>query len=187
MRRPAQARARQGAPRRGPAVAFPSGLISSDIHAHSRKQRCPSSGAQARFCKVQRTLRGWRAHIQAGPGTVWEERNGYVYINGKKLNEPYIRPERRDHLTLSLIDLPPNGTQTRIPKDYYLVMGDNRRLSCDSRRWGLVPRKNLIGEVFATYWPVDRVSHALWVAALAIAALLAAASLLVRLRSKRTS
>jgi hypothetical protein len=37
-------------------------------------------------------------------------------------------------------------------------MGDNRRESCDSRRWGSVPRKNIIGEVFMTYWPPNRIS-----------------------------
>jgi signal peptidase I len=92
------------------------------------------------------------------PSEVWEERNGFVYINGKKLDEPYIKPDRRDHQTLGLSDIPPRNTHTRIPKDYYLMMGDNRNSSCDSRRWGLVPRKNLIGEVFATYWPPSRIS-----------------------------
>ena len=92
------------------------------------------------------------------PGEVWEERDGIVYINGKRLNEPYISPDRRDHNTLGLADLPPRGTYTRIPKDHYLMMGDNRNSSCDSRRWGLVPRKNLIGKVFATYWPPGRIS-----------------------------
>jgi signal peptidase I len=92
------------------------------------------------------------------PGDVWEERNGFVYIDGKKLNEPYVQPSRRDHQTLGLMDIPPRHTYNRIPKDYYLMMGDNRNSSCDSRRWGLVPRKNLIGEVFATYWPPSRVS-----------------------------
>src|SRR5881398_1352567 len=53
------------------------------------------------------------------PGDVWEERAGYVYIDGKKLDEPYIRPGRRDDRTLGLSDIPPRNTYTRIPKDYY--------------------------------------------------------------------
>jgi signal peptidase I len=92
------------------------------------------------------------------PGEVWEERAGYVYINGRKLNEPYIKPDRRDDRTMGLSDLPPRNTYTRIPSGMYLMMGDNRRSSCDSRVWGLVPRKNLIGNVFATYWPPSRIS-----------------------------
>jgi signal peptidase I len=92
------------------------------------------------------------------PGEVWEERQGFVYIDGQKLNEPYIQPDRRDDRTMGLADIPPRNTYTRIPKDMYLMMGDNRRSSCDSRVWGLVPRKNLIGNVFATYWPPSRIS-----------------------------
>jgi signal peptidase I len=92
------------------------------------------------------------------PGEVWEERSGFVYINGKKLNEPYVKADRRDHDSYGLMDIPPRHTYIRIPKGYYLMMGDNRSSSCDSRRWGLVPRKNLIGPVFATYWPPSRIS-----------------------------
>ena len=92
------------------------------------------------------------------PGDVWEERAGYVYINGKKLDESYIHGDRRDSQTMTMADIPPKGTLTRIPKDEYLMMGDNRNGSCDSRRWGTVPRKNLIGKVIATYWPPSRIS-----------------------------
>ncbi len=92
------------------------------------------------------------------PGEVWTERSGYVSIDGRKLSEPYIKPDRRDAQTLAMRDIQPRGTLSRIPNDEYLMMGDNRASSCDSRVWGLVPRKNLIGEVFATYWPPSRIS-----------------------------
>jgi signal peptidase I len=85
------------------------------------------------------------------PGdTVTERDGGFVYINGKRLNEPYIKPDRRTHDSTT--------GSWHVPKGSYFFMGDNRGESCDSRRWGSVPRKNLIGKVFATYWPPNRIS-----------------------------
>lgn len=74
---------------------------------------------------------------------------GYVYINGKPLNEPYIERDRRGGEAFK---------PHKIPEGAYFMMGDNRSASCDSRQWGTVPRKNLIGKVFATYWPPNRIS-----------------------------
>src|SRR5262249_9822473 len=82
------------------------------------------------------------------PGETWSERQGYVYIKGRRLNEPYVEAARRDDRTI-----PPEV----IPRGQYFFMGDNRRQSCDSREWGSVPRKNLIGEVVAVYWPLNRI------------------------------
>jgi signal peptidase I len=82
------------------------------------------------------------------PGETVSERDGLVYINGVQLHEPYVAPDRRDH--------EPPRTWARIPKGDYFFMGDNRAQSCDSRVWGPVPRKNLIGEVFFVYWPPNR-------------------------------
>lgn len=90
------------------------------------------------------------------PGEAWAERNGVTYINGHRLTEPYIAPARRDRDTKELVDIPPVGTMRRIPPRMYLVEGDNRAHSCDSRVWGLVPRANIIGKVVMTYWPLDR-------------------------------
>jgi signal peptidase I len=87
--------------------------------------------------------------IVALPGETWEQRDGDVYINGKKLKETYIPQDRQDFQTY------PKQT---IPANAYFVMGDNRTQSCDSRVWGTVPRQNIIGEVFATYWPPNRIS-----------------------------
>jgi signal peptidase I len=83
------------------------------------------------------------------PGERWREAGGFIYVNGTKLDEPYVKPERRDEDTI------PEKT---VPKGEYVMIGDNRSSSCDSRRWGTVPRKRLIGPVVATYWPLSRIS-----------------------------
>jgi signal peptidase I len=85
------------------------------------------------------------------PGETVQERlfegKGYIFIDGRRLIEPYVQPDRRDSRT---------GTW-RVPRGEYFFMGDNRAQSCDSREWGAVPRKNIIGEVFAVYWPPNRI------------------------------
>ena len=90
------------------------------------------------------------------PGEAWSERNGVTYIDGRRLAEPYVGPRRRDSETKTLRDIPPLGKLRRIPAQMYLMEGDNRAHSCDSRVWGLVPRANIIGKVVLTYWPLNR-------------------------------
>lgn len=81
------------------------------------------------------------------PGEQVSERNGFFYVNGRKLAEPYLTLYDRDSVT---------ATWARLGKDEYFVMGDNRLASCDSRTWGPVPRTAFIGPVVATYWPPTR-------------------------------
>ena len=50
----------------------------------------------------------------------------------------------------------PNFSERRLGDDEYFMMGDNRGQSCDSRDWGPVNREDLIGPVFAVYWPLTR-------------------------------
>jgi signal peptidase I len=89
--------------------------------------------------------------IVAGPGDTLSIRDGHPVVNGvEKKDEPYIRPCG----SKSQCNLP---RTIRIPPDHYFVMGDNRGESFDSRFWGPVPRDWIIGEAFATYWPVDRI------------------------------
>jgi signal peptidase I len=68
-----------------------------------------------------------------------------------KLAEPYVDKARR------LADSQHFGMTWKVAPDSYFMMGDNRSQSCDSRTWGSVPRKDLIGTVFFVYWPPDRI------------------------------
>jgi signal peptidase I len=104
------------------------------------RQRC---GAGGTFVKRLIGLPGDRLELRNEGGS------SYVYVNGKKLDEPYIQQGRRDSRGAESWD---------VPQGQYFMMGDNRSQSCDSREWGTVPRKNLIGKVFATYWPPNRIS-----------------------------
>jgi signal peptidase I len=81
------------------------------------------------------------------PGETVAERNGIIFINGRRLIEPYVQQSRRDS----------QYGKWKVPQGRYFFMGDNRIQSCDSREWGSVPRKNLIGEVFFVYWPPNRI------------------------------
>lgn len=81
------------------------------------------------------------------PGDTVSERNGYVSVDGKPLEEPYVDPALRDHRS---------GTWTVGPNRYFFL-GDNRANSCDSRDWGTVPRSSLIGPAILRYWPITRI------------------------------
>jgi len=82
------------------------------------------------------------------PGETVSEQTGRVLIDGKPLKEPYVKPANRDS----------QSAAWHVPEGSYFLMGDNRRASCDSRRFGAVAKKAIVGRVVLTYWPFDRIS-----------------------------
>jgi signal peptidase I len=79
------------------------------------------------------------------PGDIVEVRDGEVYVNGKALDEEYIKEE-------PIQDFGPEP----VPANHYFVMGDNRNHSSDSRVWGWVPKQNFEGRALFVFWPPQR-------------------------------
>jgi signal peptidase I len=119
-------------PRRGEIVVFET--------PDAARVKC---GAGGTFVKRIIGLPGETVEVRLDRG------QGYVFINGRKLDEPYVQEGRR-----AIREFGP----AKVAGNSYFMMGDNRTSSCDSRDWGSVPRGNLIGKVFATYWPPNRIS-----------------------------
>ena len=111
--------------------------------------------------------------IMGLPGDHIHLRDGVVYRNGEKLDEPYVRhkvanydpyrdnfpavpPSEMSHVSNEkwASEMPSHveGGDIVVPADSYFAMGDNRDLSYDSRYWGFVPRKNVIGRPMFIYW-----------------------------------
>jgi signal peptidase I len=86
------------------------------------------------------------------PGDRIEVKTGKVYVNGKVLAEKYLG--EAPSYNWSSTALTPDGV---VPKDSYLVLGDNRNNSYDSHYWGFVPKAKIVGKAIVRFWPIDRV------------------------------
>jgi signal peptidase I len=110
------------------------------------------------------------------PGDRIHLRDGAVYRNGEKLNEPFVLhksrnaynpyrdnfpavpPSEFNNVTPDWqLELPAQiqGEDMVVPPDRYFAMGDNRDVSYDSRYWGFIPRENVIGRPMFIYWSFE--------------------------------
>ena len=90
------------------------------------------------------------------PGNIISVSGGYVYIDGKRLDETWL-PASEQGVTVAG---PPGNTSNlarpyRVPPNDYFVMGDNRTDSCDSRYWGPINRSLIVGKVELRVWPLS--------------------------------
>jgi signal peptidase I len=123
----------------------------------------PPKGADGNICGIthpadqpcprptnERSSVNFIKRIVALPGDSIAIRDGHAVVNGKAQNESFIRPCNG----VGECSFP---RAFKVPPDHFFMMGDNRGESDDSRFWGPVPKKWIIGEAFFTYWPLKRV------------------------------
>jgi len=132
---------RFGSPHRGQIVVF---------KAPPKANLCQPGDAGTSFVKRLVGLPGETVR-EDGKGFMWIRRPGVT--TWTKLAEPYVSRAAR------LDDSADFGRSWKVPEGEYFMLGDNRGSSCDSRKWGAVPRSNLIGPVIFTYWPLGRISY----------------------------
>lgn len=90
------------------------------------------------------------------PGDKVELKEGKVYINDKPLAENYLEDTQQTLIDVCLSVQQPYLSKTvTVPSASYLVLGDNRKNSYDSRCWGIVPREKIIGRAMVRFWPLN--------------------------------
>ena len=87
------------------------------------------------------------------PGEHIEYKDNYLYINGVKYEEPYITNKETKTNDFKLEDL--IGNYSVIPDNMYLVLGDNRENSMDSREIGLISKSTIRGKISIRIWPIS--------------------------------
>jgi signal peptidase I len=81
--------------------------------------------------------------VMAVGGDTIEGRNGGVFVNGERVEEPFLEPGD------GTAEFPP----VEVPEDMLFVMGDNRNNSDDSRNFGPIPEESVVGHAFVLIWP----------------------------------
>jgi signal peptidase I len=123
--------------------------------------RAPQRGDIIVFKYPQDEKRDFIKRIIGAPGDTIQVRGSQVLLNGKPLDEPYVKgPAARAHLGGAPYCGYAFGCEpTVVPPGSYFVMGDNRDNSQDSRYWGFVKRDKIKGKAFLIYWSWDSDKH----------------------------
>ncbi len=109
--------------------------------------RPPARGDVIVFIAPPTPSQDYIKRIIAVPGDTITVQSTTVIVDGVTLNESYVDPKNQGNTYGPIIN-------RHVPPNEYFVLGDNRALSYDSRAWGFVPRKDIIGRAAFVYWPL---------------------------------
>jgi signal peptidase I len=89
------------------------------------------------------------------PGEAIEIRKGVLLVNGKPMTDPPF--SANTYYNVEDWEFGRSGQVIRVPEGHYFTLGDNSAHSADSRQWGFVPAKDLVGKAFMIWWPPQRI------------------------------
>lgn len=114
----------------------------------------PKRGDIIVFVSPEAPRKDFVKRLIAQGGQAVEIKNGDIYIDGKPVENPAsvggIYYYNRG-------DYGKEGKVVKVPEDSYYALGDNSASSRDSRYWGFIPKKNIIGKAILVYWPIYRI------------------------------
>lgn len=117
------------------------------------KFKYPQPGDVIVFNYPEDVERAFIKRMIAKEGDTVEIKGGAIYINGEKFEHPSVKNiYYYNRGTYGSID-----QKITVPENSYYVLGDNSGSSKDSRYWGFVDDKYLIGKAFLIYWPLNRI------------------------------
>jgi len=123
----------------------------TDLRLPAAKQ--PKKGDVIVFIYPEDAKKDFIKRLIALPGETVEIKNGTIYINDQPLLDPLFSSRYYYNRGIYAQE----GQKIVVPADNFFVLGDNSASSQDSRYWGFVPRKNILGEAVLIYWPPQRI------------------------------
>jgi signal peptidase I len=115
--------------------------------------RQPKRGDVVVFIYPENPKRDFVKRLIATEGETVEIKNGTIYINDR----PLLDATFSQRYYYNRGDFGAENQKITVPKDNYFVLGDNSASSQDSRYWGFVPKKNILGNAIVIYWPPQRI------------------------------
>lgn len=115
----------------------------------------PTRGDIVVFKYPEDTKKDFIKRLIASDGETLRIKNGNIWVDGKLIDNPKVFQDIY-YYNKPATPYGEEGKLIKVPEGNYFVLGDNSASSKDSRYWGFVPKKYLVGKAMVIYWPIGR-------------------------------